>query len=509
MKNYKLIFLLSLGLFLHACTLDEDPPFLDDSIYSSPQSAAAALDGIYESLTTYNAQERRLFVINGFSGLFVTRKNGGNNRNNVNNANLFSLKPVRDIDSESLWGGLYQAISRSNSAIQNIITYDNPVSADEMGFNDIAGHAYFMRAYAYFSLVRLWGDIPLWLELPSSNNVDKAKSSAKEVYSQIISDAKLAASLMNGANGKGYPLPYAANMLLAKVYMTMATAPADLRPEDLSDMAYWQLAYDEAIKGYGQYQLHSDYNELFTVDGENSSESIFELQISQDASNSQMGRNFTPFKYKLAQHFGWFSVHADVHDYHVATYPNDPRLTATYLSEYVRADNGATIKVYPANPSRNRFNNAHPYLFKFAEKDKNHSNQYNSQNIIVYRYAELLIMLAEISNELQNGQQLGYVTELLTRVGLTPHTGYTSGDQATFRDAIMDEYRFELIGEGEDAHNNRRRGFDYFLTNTILRHNNNPMYDPKVDLELSTDAAVVMGLPIPLSEINTNQLIDE
>jgi len=116
-------------------------------------------------------------------------------------------------------------------------------------------------------------------------------------------------------------------------------------------------------------------------------------------------------------------------------------------------------------------------------------------------------MLAEISNELQNGQQLEFVTEVLDRVGMS-NDAYL-GDQTSFRDAIMNEYRYELIGEGEDAHNNRRRGFDYFLTNTINKHNNNPIFSPNVDLLLSTDPNQVMKLPIPLTEINTNELIDD
>jgi len=507
MKPLQLFLLLCLGLLAQTCDLDENPPFLDDSVYSSRQSAVAALGGIYQSLTTYGAQEQRLFAINGFSGHFVTRKNGGNNVNNVNNANLFSLSPIQDRDSENMWGGLYQTAARANSAIASTTVVDNPVTSDELLFNDIAGHAYFMRAYAYFSLVRLWGDIPLWLELPSSGNTDKAKSTARDVYAQIISDAQRAGELMNGTAGSGFPRGEAANMLLAKVYMTMATAPQDLRVEPLADDAYWQLAYTEARKIYGQYSLASDYGSLFTVEGENSSESIFELQISQDAANSQMGRNFTPFKYKLAQHFGWFLIHADVFNHHVATYPDDPRLAATYLYEYDRADNGATVRVYPANAGRSAFSNSHPYFFKYAEKDRSSTNQYGSQNIVVYRYAEVLLMLAEISNELQNGEQLGYVTEVLDRVGLSPQAGL-QGDRAAFLDALMDEYRFELLGEGEDAHRNRRRGFQFFLDDVIIPHNTNPIFNRAVDLELSADPEKVMQLPIPLSEINTNQLID-
>ncbi|MDB2599601.1 RagB/SusD family nutrient uptake outer membrane protein, partial [Flavobacteriaceae bacterium] len=391
-------------------------------------------------------------------------------------------------------------------AIANITTYDSPTEASELGFNDIAGQAYFVRAWSYLNLVRLWEDIPLWLELPDSDNLAKPKTLAKDVYAQIILDAQMAAGLINGNTGAGYPKQYAANMLLAKVYMTLATNPS-LRADGISEAQYWQMAYDEAILAYGQYSLVADYSSLFTDEFENSTESIFELQLAQDAANSQMGRNFTPFKYKLGQHFGWLQVSADVLLDHMATYPDDPRIDGSYIYEYNRADNGNLIQHYPAITNRTPFTKGHPFLFKFVEKDTQHSNQFGDQNLIIYRYADLLLMLAEISNELQNDQQLGYVTEVLDRVGMS-NDAYLGG-QSSFRDAIMNEYRYELIGEGEDAHNNRRRGFDYFLTNTINKHNNNPIFSPNVDLTLSTDPNQVMKLPIPLTEINTNILIDD
>ena len=507
MKNFKIIILSIICLFLTSCDLDEDPIFLDsNAVYSDLSVAKGALDGIYQALTSYNAQERRIFAINGFSGLFAAGKNGGNNVNNINNANLFSLKPTYDADTEAMWGGVYSAIARCNGAIHNILTLNEPTTSEESGFNDIAGQAYFVRAWSYFSLTRLWGDVPLWLSLPNNENLHLATSSSKEVYAQIIADAQMALTLMNGSSGIGYPKQYAANMLLAKVYMTLATNP-DLRADGISEMDYWQLAYEQAIEVYGQYSLVADYGSLFTDTNENSSESIWELQISQDAANSQMGRNFTPWKYKLGQHFGWLRVHADVYNHHESVYPNDPRLEGTYLHTYQRADNGNTVTVYPSDPNRNSFSKAHPYFFKFTEKDTQHSNQYGDQNLIIYRYGELLIMLAEISNELDNGQQLGFVTELLSRVGMSPQGAYF-GTQEEFRQAIMYEYRFEVLGEGEDAHNNRRRGFDNFLNRTILFHNNNPIHNPAVDLTLSTDPSQVMSLPIPLIEINTNELID-
>jgi hypothetical protein len=137
-----------------------------------------------------------------------------------------------------------------------------------------------------------------------------------------------------------------------------------------------------------------------------------------------------------------------------------------------------------------------------------HSNQYDDKNVVVYRYAELLLMLSEISNELQNGEQLVYVTEVLNRAGVN-NTVYAGASQSDFRDQIMKEYRYELIGEGEDAHNNRRRGFDYFLNNIIIPHNTNSNLNfNSLDLTLSTDPSQVMYLPLPLTEINTNELIN-
>jgi hypothetical protein len=125
-------------------------------------------------------------------------------------------------------------------------------------------------------------------------------------------------------------------------------------------------------------------------------------------------------------------------------------------------------------------------------------------------------MLAEISNELSNGEQLGYVTEVLNRAGMPENpnfdvdsSGYAGIGQTDFRDKIMKEYRYELLGEGEDAHNNRRRGFDYFLNNVIIPHNTNTSLNfNSLDLTLSTDPSQVMFLPIPVREINTNDLID-
>ena len=91
MKNLKLL-LLTFILIFSSCDLDEDPPYLDEGAYNNTNSVLGTLDGIYAGLANYDAQERRLYVLNGFSGFFNSRRQGAN-INNVNNSNLFSLKP--------------------------------------------------------------------------------------------------------------------------------------------------------------------------------------------------------------------------------------------------------------------------------------------------------------------------------------------------------------------------------------------------------------------------------
>jgi len=546
MKDLKILFVFALAIF-SSCDLDEDPPYLDKAAFNNPQSVLGTLDGIYAGLASYDGQERRLFVLNGFSGFFNTRRQGGN-INNPNNTYLFSLKPnENDNDATQLWLGYYRTIARANTLIANVELNSDSDDLDSQLFEDVVGQAHFVRAWCYFSLTRLFGDVPLLLDLPNNENLMNELTPSKIIYASIIQDAEKAINMINGVSGSHYPKKYAANMLLAKVYMTMASVDYstayDIIPDTIIGLNFWQMAYDQAIQVYGQNSLVSDYSSLFTMEGENSDESIFELQISQSASNSQMGRNYTPNNYKDGQSFGWLSVNKDVYDDHASAYPNDsriegdflpnqvcggnapPREGATYMSYYwnnntqsngylpngLRPDGSCAnwgVRVYPKNQSRNNYRNAHPYFFKYANKDVTSSNQYDDKNIIIYRYADLLLMLAEISNELSNGEQLGYVTEVLNRAGVDS-SGYAGIGQTDFRDKIMKEYRYELLGEGEDAHNNRRRGFDYFLNNVIIPHNTNTSLNfNSLDLTLSTDPSQVMFLPIPVREINTNDLID-
>ncbi|MGA1226220.1 MAG: RagB/SusD family nutrient uptake outer membrane protein [Tamlana sp.] len=510
MKNYKYILFVIVGLAFTNCNLEEEPPFLaNENVFSTSEDSKRALTGIYASFAERNYYGYSfIYIANLNSGIGVTRDRG-NNINSVPNTTLASLKPTSAFDHiNNSWTGIYRSISRSNDAINSAIVSENPTTDDQKVINDVAGQAYFFRAFNYFNLVRMWGEVPLRLVPTTKEEIHLGKSSIKDVYAQIISDTKRAQELMNGEVGNGTVKPEAASMLLAKVYMTLAEAPTEHQEAGLN---YWQMAYDEAKKVYdsNQYALVSNYGSLFeTATSDNTVESIFEIQSSESSDETSLShvKEFTPsHRYIITPTWGKFYVNVPIYDSHANTYPGDPRLASTYIGNFINQQNGSLSTRYPDVTWRSNMNNAFPYVIKLGEKDQSIVTTLSNKNFIVYRYSDLLLMLAEISNELQNGEQLGYVTEVLTRLGLTPQAGYY-GDQESFRNAIMREYIFELAFEGHAWFNNRRRGYKYFLDHIITPHNT--ARKDGVDVTLDTNEANVMYLPIPLNEIDGNELIN-
>ena len=518
MKIFKIL-LISVAFVLGvvSCDLTEHPTFLsEESAYEGLSNIRASLDGIYNGYTQYSYYSND-FIYASFvgSGFFISGI--GNSNTHPNNKYLASLMPLNtQTYTENPWKGMYKTVERANVFIANVEEIETPVSSEDLAINDALGEAYFLRALTYFNLVQMYGSIPLRLEPSTSDNIHMAKSATDIIYQQIIDDAKNAERLMysHPLNRPGYPASEAVSMLLAKIYMTMATTDDPVPMSDAQQC--WTLAYESAKKVYGKYNLNSSYAEMFEeATSDNTAESIFEIQFN-DLVHNNHSRLFTAGGAVKAATWGRIRANAELYDLHKHCYPDDTtRLNQTFKTQYVKFKTGKLIKLYPI-VQRNWFNNSFPYIYKHWQKNRMATTPYYQKNFIVYRYADLLLMLAEISNELDNGEQFDYVNEVLNRVGLSTDdfvpdsiTGadYNGGKEA-FRKAIMLEYRFELLAEGQDYFNNRRRGFDFFKDMVIEPHNNYENFKPNIDVTLSSDKNLVMHFPIPQSEINTNNLID-
>jgi hypothetical protein len=218
MKRYKFILSILTVAMLTACSLTEEPPFLSrENVFQNLDNARTGLKGVYKGLSdwkNYSYGSHALFT--GFSGYYVKRSFRG--LKDHDNQTLYALKPQPNSrEVEDVWFSHYLTISRCNDIISTVLPVEDPKSENEEGMNDILGQAYFIRAFEYFNLVRLWGDIPLRLETMNTSNIHKPKSPAKDIYAQIISDAETAKKYIFAICEQitGFVGKEATNMLLA------------------------------------------------------------------------------------------------------------------------------------------------------------------------------------------------------------------------------------------------------------------------------------------------------
>ena len=173
----------------------------------------------------------------------------------------------------------YAGISRCNLALQEVAKYkvDDTLSDSEQ--QRLLGEAYYLRAFYYFQLVRVFGGVPLIHDvLDSSEKWKQPRATAAQVYESIVNDLKEAekrlwAKSAYSADDLGRATRGAARAMLCKVYLYM---------KDYDNAYTWgKLFVDEEYNG-GEYSLCPVYSDNFTLAGENGQESVFEIQYSND-----------------------------------------------------------------------------------------------------------------------------------------------------------------------------------------------------------------------------------
>ena len=503
MKNYKHIILtvLSLAVFI-SCEdyLNEEPvtDFFTEQIFTTESAVESAVTGMYIEFSSFAYHgSGMLNAMMPMSGKFWSSQ--------VANVDATSLNATpSNININQLWGGMYSTINSCNVVIKNLED-----SAVELNNRDTSlGQAYLLRGITYFDLVRLWGGVPLKTEPATSDNLNTPRSTKEEIYSQIISDLQLAKELLPdlGEYNPSRPAKYVANTYLAKVYM-------QLGGEDNGNPALWQSAYNEAIEVFGKYSLLSTYAELFDISNENNSESMFEIQYTSEGGSrsSDAIRMFNPNNiFPNVNTFGRIRPNKEVFDQHVNQYTElDPRVDATfYYGSYTRA-NGSSQNLYPTITNNN---NGFACIRKYT--DPSYNGTTTERNFYKLRYADVLLMLSEIENELNgptNAYQ--YVNEVLARArntesGVVAEPADWSGmTQDEFRMRVMRERQYELLAEGHSWYDTRRRGYEYFLDEVITLHNTQPNLGNRDYIYPISVKNMLM--PIPSDEINSNESISE
>jgi hypothetical protein len=491
MKKYTILYLL-LMVVVTSCKKDfielSDPNAvtIEDS-FKTESDVQLYVNGTYNALRSGDN-------IGENSGLYTDERSDDTGRNDAQSNsgipfqfNDFSLLPSNG-NLKSHWVSLYGAISRCNiitSTIDNV-TFANPATK----VNYLA-ETKFIRALMYFQLVRKWGPVPVVtkrLLTPAEVTEYTYRQPEAAVYAQIVADLKdaLTSTLPNlqTGNNAGRVGKAAINGLLGQVYLTMAATLADNKAENLTNAnTYLTATYN--MRPFSALTA-VPYADVFDVNKKATNpEAIFEIvYINGDlnysssiaANNQALGETINSPKVALG---AGGNVTGDlVLDYETG----DIRKVFS-----IKFANNSTIQDY--------------FVTKYRDLSGG-VNGYGGNNTPIIRYADIILMLAEV-NMLQGNDAaaITYLDMVRTRAGLPTYAvSRTNADYntkyPTLKLAILHERRVELAFE-------HIRWFDlirFFNTTELVAYFKAKSQATFGQAKLSNFSAKDRYYPIPLDE---------
>ena len=474
---------------------DNDPSNLSpDNYYTLPEHADAAIAAGY-ARTRFIGEGAGIFVQN-FSMLEVVT--GTARTETAQNSDLNNLVGlVHNGDNlliNNWWNGLYNVIAQANLVLDKVPAID----MDAVRKNRVLGEARFLRAWAYFYAVRLWGDIPL-LTKPIFSSADSSfspsKSSVQTVYDQIVADLTTAEnSGLPWRDSTGKASLGSIKSLLAEVYLTMAGQPLN------KGVSHYTLAAAKAneVITNGTFSLFSNYGDLHNLTMENRGEHIFEIQYLASVAGNPIQPILLP-NFKGVSAYGTEVGSTVPTPAFYASYEAGDKRTIDrqgfFYTSYYTEGNGA-LKSLGA-----------PYIFKHFDVPANGTlgvagTTQSDLNWPQIRYAQVLLTYAEAQNEAGGGPNAAAWNALKAirdRAGLvTPALG--TFNQASFRDLVWKERWHELCYEGITW-------FDMVRLRKAYKESSNSFVDFVGHVFADNSARLEQKhllFPIPTSEIRNN-----
>ncbi len=462
------MFMLMLGIFSCTKELDEVVPqdaISKDQALKDPNAARTLYHGVYGIFRSYNAKFYQLGEMRSdiwVDGLFTESVDGGLQnlyRHNISNLNV----PFTN------WGSFYNLIYNFNSVLK-IIPQTTLPDAEK---NKILAEVYGLRAYVYYTMLRTWGAVPLNTEpVETINNTAetyKRRTGADTIMTQIKSDIEQSLQLFGSANtlstGKRVYWSRVASLILkgdvfiwSGTHMGGGNADFTIAKSTLQEVRNLQGA---------SLDLQTNYADIFDPTKKNNNKEII-FAINYELQQAQMGV------------FGNFlvnSIQASTLSFAQATTP-----TVSSAYPYVNGANRvgmnqAMINRLTALPADQRisnsfrvmYSNASPFavrgifLTKYIGTTSGTSQIYNN-DYPVYRYADVLLLLAEAKAKLGEdpSAEINAIRQRAYGAGYTPHVNGTITDNMN---AVLEEYLREFIAEGKRWWALRRAGDSYVYAN--------------------------------------------
>ena len=506
MRRYINLALITVILFiavLIACTkklnvLDKNNP-TTDSYFKVASELQNGVNAVYSSMRSGNLVGREWFFTHDMRGAETW---AGGAQLEAPRAELLkqpSPSPSNAVMT-SVWTGAYQMINRANQVLASA-----PGVTDNTALRDVTvGEAEFLRAWAYFELVSMWGDVPIYTDPITTATGYKAKSPAADVYTLIIADltdavAKLPASPAQ----KGRASSGAANALLGRVQMQNGNYTA---------------AKAALLQVYGKYSLVPNFLDNFDGDvkdatgvltqgHEFNAESIFEVAF-VDKGDDNFNWGYTgeganaDVSIMRSQEYGivWGNVipsNQVLNEFEAG----DPRYKFTFyeVGDKILTKGGTATGTALTKDGMNVDSSIHngvvlkriyhKYSILDWTDDGFHPDGINQRLI---RYADVLLMLAECEAEVGTpAQAANYINEVRARPSVNmPAVTLTTKNEALA--AVMHERAVELAGEE--------------LSNIDMLRWRKKGYYPSIRLD--PKPAQVEFFPYPAAETSTNPLLN-
>ncbi|MDB2463066.1 RagB/SusD family nutrient uptake outer membrane protein, partial [Algibacter sp.] len=475
MKTYKYLFLLIGGLSIIGCSdLEEEPVGLlaPEGFFQSTEDVQTAVNATYAHALNEEVWGRKLSIALMMRSDMVQFIKGSTphriemDDHTITDNNEMVYDP---------WNRIYRGIAAANTAIAGA----ELVNATDDEINPVIAQAYFMRAFFYFHLVRLFGEVPYLTEPVTASTAEAQasinKTSVADVYAGIISDLQFAEThLPNTQPARSLPSKGAAKSYLALVYLTRAGTNGN---DDFT------LAFNKAKevidnKGTYDYALDSDFQNLFNADEiDASKEPIFALDYNNveagDNAYDQLGpmlglRGNNRFGKANA---GW-SQGVPALKVYTDWSADDYRRAVSFDDEASFGDDEATFYNYTefgtAPGSENSQAVPRPYIAKYYRFPGNFARsnvRATSHNYSMIRYAEVLLIAAEAaaSTGTNTGLGLDYLNEVRERARAggswrsTPANAEPADLSTLTVDDVLEERRLELAFEGKRWYDIARR----------------------------------------------------
>lgn len=426
----KLICLISTAFFYAGCDkyVEVDLPVdkqAAEDVFKNTPSAISAMSGIYTTIPT---------DIIGFTGSFSYSIQLGVAADELNDHRFRFFTMSHNAYSSTSTPGFWETgyrnfIYRLNAIIEGVSASDGIPQSSK---NLILGEAKFMRAFFYFYLVNLYGDVPLVDATNFKTNALVSRSPVADIYTFIINDL-IAAKANLSSNYLG---PDLSTTTTERLRPNKATATALLARVYLYN-SQWQLAEQEATEVINNpdYSLPSDLNTVFF---KNSSEAIWQIQ--QDPLNpsgvaTPEGRFFIPGS----------SASAVPNEIMATSFVNAIETGDLRKTNWMKTKT-IGVKSY-----------LYPFKYKYGpETLVQQSNQF--EYIMIFRLAEQYLIRSEARARLGNivgaNSAENDLNLIRSRAGLTPTI---ATDGPTMLDAIAQERRIELFTEWGDRWLNLKR----------------------------------------------------